>query len=228
MNKEGEILREFIKKKEDWQMGTLAETLGMTRQNLNHHLRKDILDSDFERLIKDKLNIIKKENGFSILENAHSVELTQINEEMFMEVPVLTIYSQAGYLRGHSDTQYLNRLEKMLVPKEYDKGNYMVVELNGDSMDDGTRRSLCEGDKLLVKELDKIHWKNKLHIKKSLFVICTKEDGVVCKEIIDHNTNTGIIICHSWNSIYSDYPVDLNDVIKLFYVKKIVERKINF
>ena len=227
MTKEGEVLREFIKNKPDWQMGIIAVKLGMTRQNLNYHLRKDILDQDFERLIKEKLNLTKTENGFSIMENKRSVELTQIQEDMFMEVPVLTIYSQAGYLRGHSDIQYLNRLEKMLVPKEYDKGNYMVVELNGDSMDDGSRRSLCEGDKLLVKELDKTHWKNKLHIKKTLFVICTKEDGVVCKEIIEHNTNTNIITCHSWNPIYSDYNLNLEDVIKIFYVKKIVERKIH-
>ncbi len=228
MIKEGELLRLFIKNKPEWQMGTLAETLGMSRQNLNHHLRKDILDQDFERLIKDKLNLIKIENGFSILENERSIEMTQIQEDMFMEVPVLTIYSQAGYLRGHTDTQYLNRLEKMLVPKEYDKGNYMVVELNGDSMDDGSNRSLCEGDKLLVKELDKVHWQNKLHFKKSLFVICTKEEGCVCKEITEHDIYNGIITCHSWNPIYSDYKVNLNDVIKLFYVKKIVERKIKF
>ena len=228
MIKEGELLRLYIKNKPEWQMGTLAETLGMSRQNLNHHLRKDILDQDFERLIKDKLNLIKIENGFSILENERSIEMTQIQEDMFMEVPVLTIYSQAGYLRGHTDTQYLNRLEKMLVPKEYDKGNYMVVELNGDSMDDGSNRSLCEGDKLLVKELDKVHWQNKLHFKKSLFVICTKEEGCVCKEITEHDIYNGIITCHSWNPIYSDYKVNLNDVIKLFYVKKIVERKIKF
>lgn len=47
-------------------MGDVAETLGMSRQNLSYHLRKDILDEDFKRLVFDKLQIdfpnVKKEN----------------------------------------------------------------------------------------------------------------------------------------------------------------------
>ncbi len=222
---EGENLKAFLEKSFPRQLGKLAEDkLNMSRQNLNHHLRKQVLEPDFERLIKEKLNIIKMENGFSITGKSH---ITPVDEDSFMEVPVLTILAQAGYLRSNADTEYLKGLEKMLVPKEYDKGKYIVVEINGDSMDDGTRRALCEGDKLLIKELDRSHWRNKLHYRKNLFVVCTKEDGVVCKEITDHNVENGTILCHSWNSIYTDYSVNLIDVLQLFYVKKIVERRIN-
>jgi hypothetical protein len=224
---DGEILKAFIKGKPNWQMGDIANKLGMSRQNLNYHLRKDILDADFERLIKEKLKIERTENGFSIAENL-SGELNQVHEDFFMEVPVLTVYSQAGYLRANADSSYLKGLEKMLVPKEYDKGKYLVVEVTGDSMDDGTRRAICEGDKLLIKELDRSHWKNKLHFRKALFVVCTKEEGVVCKEIIAHDVENGVITCHSWNPLYDDYTVNLQDqVIQLFYVKKMVERRIN-
>ena len=38
-------------------MNEVSEILGMTRQNLNYHLRKEILDEDFLRLIFNKLNI---------------------------------------------------------------------------------------------------------------------------------------------------------------------------
>lgn len=38
-------------------MGEVAEILAMSRQNLNYHLRKEILDEDFLRLVFDKLKI---------------------------------------------------------------------------------------------------------------------------------------------------------------------------
>lgn len=38
-------------------MGEVAETLDMSRQNLNYHLRKETLDKDFTRLITEKLKI---------------------------------------------------------------------------------------------------------------------------------------------------------------------------
>lgn len=54
---EGELLRNYFKGTGK-QMTYYFEALGMTRQNLNHHLRKSSLDDDFKRLIKDKLNIV--------------------------------------------------------------------------------------------------------------------------------------------------------------------------
>lgn len=38
-------------------MTQVAQTLDMTRQNLNYHLRKEVLDEDFNRLVKQKLKI---------------------------------------------------------------------------------------------------------------------------------------------------------------------------
>lgn len=40
-----------------YSMNELAKTLDMTRQNLNYHLRKEVLDGDFVRLVKNKLQI---------------------------------------------------------------------------------------------------------------------------------------------------------------------------
>lgn len=57
LKKEGEILKNRLKgtgKK----MPEIALILGMTRQNLNYHLRKDKLDNDFKRLLKEKEKFI--------------------------------------------------------------------------------------------------------------------------------------------------------------------------
>jgi transcriptional regulator with XRE-family HTH domain len=53
---EGEELRNYLKGK-GLEMQDVAEKLDMSRQNLNYHLRKQALDEDFKRLVKDKMQI---------------------------------------------------------------------------------------------------------------------------------------------------------------------------
>lgn len=153
-----------------------------------------------------------------------SSDATAVEFDGFMEVEYVPTYAQAGYLNNIEHSALQESLPTILVPKEFEKGKYLVIEVNGDSMDDGTKRSICEGDKLLIKDLDKSLWKNKLIYNRYIFVIVHPE-GMVVKEIIHHEPGNGKIVCHSWNPIYEDFTLNLTDVYQLFYVKKIVERK---
>lgn len=167
---------------------------------------------------------ISNENRSNVTPKYEAIKTPSDN---FMEVPILSIYAQAGYLRGEADISTEAHMDKMLVPKEYEKGHYLVVELQGDSMNDGTDRALKERDKFLVKELSKDMWSYKLQYR--LWVIVHK-DGVVFKEIINHDLKKNTITCHSWNPdpIFKDYELHLAEVYRLFYVKKMVERQIVF
>lgn len=62
-----------------------------------------------------------------------------------------------------------------------------------------------------------------MHIKKWYFVIVHKTDGILVKEIIDHNPDTGEITCHSLNPSpeYEDFKINLNDVAQLFNIVQI-------
>lgn len=53
---EGQLLRELLKST-DYQMGTIADKLHMSRQNLNHHLRKEEVDRHFLRDLSEILKI---------------------------------------------------------------------------------------------------------------------------------------------------------------------------
>jgi len=225
-----------------------ADLIGITRQTLQNWIRDGVplskgdfvakILNDFQPTGKDL--VAEKENTYNKLykdvkeldklrsqrDPNFKQEIKQVNFDSFMEVNYLSIQAQAGYL----DSMELNiepKLDTMLIPREFEKGNYLIIEVAGNSLDDGTARSIQDGDKLLVKELIKEHWRNKLHYKTHLFVIVSS-DGIVCKQVIDHDVQNGIITCHSWNNLYKDYIVNLNDVYKLFYVKKIVERRIKF
>ena len=144
----------------------------------------------------------------------------QEDGSLLMEVPKVN-YSTLG--SPISDYDSLSKIseetEMVLFPAEkVYHGKYYAFEVDGDSMDDGTRRSFERGDVVLVRELDKVDWKPKLHIGKwSHWVVCwgncvrlkqiTKQEG---DEITLHSLNP--------SPEYTDFTLNLNDVSRLFNV----------
>lgn len=155
----------------------------------------------------------------SIQSNAHAVE--DLN---YMNVPVVHIKARCGYLAGYADEGYIDSLPTMpvIVDKTY-HGRYMIFEAEGDSMDDGTRNSICDGDKLLCREVRRDLWLPKLHINDWYFVIVHRTEGISIKQITAQDEN-GNITCHSLNDMFNDYTVNLDDVAEIYNVIKVVER----
>ncbi len=155
----------------------------------------------------------------SIQSNAHAVE--DLN---YMNVPVVHIKARCGYLAGYADEGYIDSLPTMpvIVDKTY-HGRYMIFEAEGDSMDDGTRNSICDGDKLLCREVRRDLWLPKLHINDWYFVIVHRTDGIAIKKITSQD-ECGNITCHSLNNMFNDYTVNLDDVLEIYNVIKVVER----
>jgi phage repressor protein C with HTH and peptisase S24 domain len=75
---------------------------------------------------------------------------------------------------------------------------------------------------VLGREISKAHWKDKLHIKKWNFIVVTKNDGILIKEIANHDADKGIITLHSLNPEYKDIQISLDDVAQLFNVIKFI------
>ena len=147
----------------------------------------------------------------------------------YMKVKYLPVHAQPGYIfsfknvGNHADKE----LDTLLVPKEFEKGSFLVIEVGGNSMDDGSKKSICEGDKILLKELEASLWrKERLLYKDLLFVLVTKSDGVLIRQITKHDTKKNIIACHPWNSMFQQQQIAISEVYRLFYIKKIIERKI--
>ena len=134
------------------------------------------------------------------------------------------ILASAGYLTGYGDTEYIDTLPTIpvIVDRTY-HGRYRCFEVDGDSMDDGTRDAICDKDIVLGREVKQEFWKCKLHINDWDFIIIHK-DGVTIKRIIEHDTEAGIIKCHPLNPMYNDFELSLNEVYELYNVIKIVDR----
>ena len=142
------------------------------------------------------------------------------NPEIMM-VPLISKYAYAGYLAGYGDDEYMEALPTIpfIIPEgQTHRGEYVAVEVKGDSMDDGTDASIKEGDVILCRNIDRLLWVNyKLHLKKWNFAIVHKE-GIIIKRIIAHNVEAGTITIHSLNSDYQDRVINLNDVVKIMNV----------
>ena len=142
------------------------------------------------------------------------------NPEMMM-VPLISKYAYAGYLAGYGDDEYMEALPTIpfIIPEgQTHRGEYVAVEVKGDSMDDGSVESIMEGDVILCRNIDRLLWTNyKLHLRKWNFAIVHKE-GIIIKRIIAHNVEAGTITIHSLNPDYRDKVIDLNDVVKIMNV----------
>ncbi len=212
----------------------LAKSLGMSRTQglydiLNPDKKVGISKNMADKICNkyQQINILYlltgegemlKSNNFT--SNAKEFEITD-----FMRIPFVPIHAQAGYTRGYGDQEYIDELPTIpvIVDRNY-KGKYRVFEVEGDSMDDGSRNALYDGDKILCREVKMDLWKSKLHIKDWYFVIVCKNDGITVKEITNHNVENCVIHCHSLNPIFEDFEINLNDVAELYNVIKIVDR----
>ena len=147
-----------------------------------------------------------------------------VDDLSYMNVPVIHIKAQCGYLAGYGDTEYIDTLPTMpvIVDKTY-HGKYRIFEAEGDSMDDNSRLAICDGDKVLAREVRRDLWLPKLHINDWYFVIIHRTKGISIKQITAQD-DKGYIPCHSLNELFNDYTVNLDDVVEIYNVIKVVER----
>lgn len=147
-----------------------------------------------------------------------------VDDLSYMNVPVIHIKAQCGYLAGYGDTEYIDTLPTMpvIVDKTY-HGKYRIFEAEGDSMDDNSRLTICDGDKVLAREVRRDLWLPKLHINDWYFVIIHRTKGISIKQITAQD-DKGNITCHSLNELFNDYTVNLDDVVEIYNVIKVVER----
>lgn len=151
-------------------------------------------------------------------------EVTPIPEDAYMMVEYADLRATAGRLGG-GEVHLLPETHKRLVPREYENGKFLVVRVDGDSMDDGTKRSLSDGDEVLITEKTDCRL-DELPIKKTLFVITSRE-GNVLKQIKEVNMEEGYIVCHSFNPRYEDFKIYIEDIYQVFIVCKVTQKQIS-
>lgn len=143
------------------------------------------------------------------------------NGKFIMSVPFVPIKAYAKYVDECRDAEHDTSEEVYnFMVEQVGHGNYMAFEIKGDSMDDDSKRSLCNGDIVLGRELSCEHWKSKLHTNEYPNWIIVMDNTILCKQIVKHNVSKGAITCHSLNPSpeYSDFELNLNNVRQMFNI----------
>lgn len=224
-------------------MGDIAQILGLTRQGLNFHLRKPIVDEKFKKQLRDKFpNIFSSEteSGSFIKDQSNAYNIGQMqqqdgdspfidlgNGQYIMIVPLVQDYAYAGYLGGYQDSEYLDELPKhsFVVNKQH-RGHYMAFQVIGDSMSNGTDESITEGSTVTGREIQRHLWNSRFHIHRFKDYVIVHKDGILIKRIIKHDVDTGIITCQSLNpdrEWYPDFDLNLDDCTQIFNIVNVTQ-----
>lgn len=209
----------------------LAEAMGANRVSISNafkgnekYLTKNFLirfNSAFGDIFNNEW--LLGDDNVEMLRNSTNIENEASPKIIeFENFPFVSQKAYAGYLSGFADTEYVESLPTVAFPVDHTpQGNYMVFEVKGNSMDDGSYDSYLEGDLLLCREVRMDLWKeSKLHFTKWDFVIVHNE-GVIVKRIIRHDVENHTITIHSLNPDKKEYPdktIDLCEVRQILNV----------
>lgn len=141
------------------------------------------------------------------------------NGKYRMRVPFIPVKAYAKYVDEIRDAETVNdEFEEFdFIVDKIGHGRYFAFEIKGDSMDNDSRRSLCDGDIVLARELGKEHWREKLHTSDYPNWIIVLNNTILCKQIVEQDMEKCTITCHSLNPSpeYSDFELNLNEVKQL-------------
>ena len=211
----------------------LADLIGASRETIiNYEKGKPIPKSKSEILRKVlepgsvydkevKGEVVKISDNFENKNGNKFIELP--NGQFYMLMPLADFNIQAGFLSNYQDAEFLMDLSQhgILVDKPV-MGRYVAFRVNGDSMDDASSEAITRNSIVSTRELQRHLWTDKLRYRDfPYWVIYTTQSKMpLLKEIVEHNTEEGFIMCHSLNDSpeFSDFKLHMNDVQALFYV----------
>lgn len=175
--------------------------------------------TDQNVLVNDPLEVYTTNSG-NIIE-----ELS--GGKYLLTVPMVPHKAHATYISEFTDGEFISDLTKVsFIVDRVPRGRYQAFEIINDSMNDATleteasRRAILSGDLVLGRELGKQHWTSKLNTNGFPFWIIVTHHNIICKEIIKHDVENGIITCHSLNNSpeFQDFDLKLDECHQLFNI----------
>lgn len=180
--------------------------------------------ADTSHPANSEATFVKTQGSDVYLETNSGIKYFELSDNKYrMRVPLVPFNAYARYANEACSEIAQEREtwdEVEFIVDKIGHGNYMGFEIKGDSMDDDSKRSFTQGDLVLARELDKIHWMDGLKYEKYPFWIIVLEGTILCKQIVEHNVETGDITCHSLNPSpeYSDFIINLSKVCRIFNI----------
>lgn len=206
----------------------LMAIIGDSSLNINSEWlltgKGEMLKQNSDSSTQNNATFVRTQGSDVYLETSSGIKYFELSDNKYrMRVPLVPFNAYARYANDVCGTIEQDREtwdEVEFIVDKIGHGNYMGFEIRGDSMDDDSKRSFTQGDMVLARELDKIHWRDGLRYEKFPFWIIVLEGTILCKQIIEHNLESGDIKCHSLNPSpeYSDFTINLGKVCRIFNI----------
>ena len=117
-------------------------------------------------------------------------------------IEIIPAKASAGYLRGYSDPEYMESLQRMKLPF-LPTGKHRAFPIKGDSMP-----PVKEGSYVIGKYVESLK-----EIKNgNTYVLLTKDEGIVYKRIF--TDKDGTFVLSSDNKMYAPYKLQAEDVLE--------------
>lgn len=143
----------------------------------------------------------------------------------FVKVPVVPYGARAGVTGDYEQIFASDEYESVMIPKDKVRGGkYLVFTVTGDSMEPELRAR----DRILAKHVEHTYWQEMpLHIHSyRVWVLITRDEGILTKQIVEHNVEERTVRLHSFNPIYPDFTISLEGVLDIFHATEIISRQI--
>lgn len=204
-----------------------AQRIGKARSYVSEALNgRRVITEQFVLSISDAFPEISKDwlltgegtmlSGESeVKANAKELDPEALN---WISVPVIPFRAMAGSTGWYEDVFADDWKEKrtVIAPLGAKAIDHAIFTVTGDSMEP----TLIEGDEILAKHVPFDCYKeNRLRIYNySIWIIATKSEGILIKNITEHDVENHTITCHSFNDKYSDFVLDLSEVKDIYHI----------
>lgn len=144
------------------------------------------------------------------------------NGELLMLVPEVDMFSMAGYLEHIQDKEWIDDLPtvEMIVEKTA-RGRYLAFKVRGESMTDGTEKSIPHGATVIGREIQREIWYPRFHTHNWEEYIIVQKSRILVKSIKDQDFKKGTIVLSSYNpdkEMYPDEEINIDEIEDIFNV----------
>ena len=179
-------------------LASLLDLSKIFKVNLDDLVRQDlskVTDTD-----KKRVSVVRGREVLAITVDSQNKE----------NVELVTQKASAGYLSGFQDVEFVKDLPKISLPVLPRNKTYRAFEIQGDSMLPVQPGSIIFGEYLEAIESVK---------NGKLYVLVTRQDGIVFKRVFNLSDDTGKLLLVSDNRQYVPYTVDASDILEIWSAK---------
>lgn len=165
----------------------------------------DFFDISIDLLAKNDLTKATDLNFLKIGTKRVLFPITVDNENEDL-IEIIPMEASAGYLRGYSDPEYIEHLNKIKLPF-LPTGTHRAFPIKGDSM-----LPVKSGSYIVARFVENLR-----DLKNGkTYIIITLNDGIVYKRVFDKIDEHNMLLLASDNKKYDPYYIHIDEVLELW------------